>query len=44
VSPAGDCIPCHMPKRDVLAAMDDHFGMSMTDHLIATYKGEKHGK
>ncbi len=34
-NPTGDCIPCHMPKRDVLAAMGQQSGFAMTDHLIA---------
>lgn len=33
-SPTGNCIPCHMPKRDVLSVIHQHYGFSMTEHMI----------
>ncbi len=34
VNPKGNCIPCHMPQRDVLSALNERYGFSMTEHLI----------
>jgi hypothetical protein len=35
VNRTSGCIPCHMPRRDVLSATHESLGIGMTEHLIA---------
>ncbi len=41
INSRANCVPCHMPPRDMLSATHEVSGIPMTEHLIAVYPPAK---